>query len=75
MKDMLLFWLAQHLVNLALALLLMLPAVFFVLRQVWRESMCEHNGTISETSACDAICNNCGKNLGFIGAWRNRKEK
>ena len=34
---------------------------------VWR---CKHDGDVHETRACDAICNKCGGNLGFIGTWR-----
>lgn len=34
------------------------------------QSRCKHDGGVGETSACDAICNKCGKNLGFIGKWR-----
>lgn len=31
---------------------------------------CRHDKGVGETSACDAICRSCGKNLGFIGSWR-----
>lgn len=30
---------------------------------------CKHT-SYHETSGCDAICNKCGKNLGFIGKLR-----
>lgn len=33
---------------------------------------CKHDGGYNETSACDAICKKCGKNLGFIGKIRDR---
>ncbi len=36
---------------------------------VFHQWRCKHDGRVSETSACDAICRKCGKNLGFIGAW------
>ncbi len=26
---------------------------------------------VRETMACDAVCTDCGKNLGFIQAWRD----
>lgn len=35
--------------------------------RAWRQSRCAHE-SYSETAACDAVCNACGKNLGFIGA-------
>ena len=41
--------------------------------QWYKESRCKHDGGYNETQACDAICRQCGKNLGFIGNWRNKK--
>lgn len=41
----------------------------------WCRRTCKHDGEISETSACDAICGKCGKNLGFIGTWRARQNR
>lgn len=39
---------------------------------VWiKHSMCKHDEGVRETRACDAICRKCGKNLGFIGSWKN----
>lgn len=38
----------------------------------WKRLRCKHDGDIGETSTCDAICRKCGKNLGFIGAWKKR---
>ena len=37
----------------------------------WR---CKHDQGYGETSACDAICRGCGKNLGFIGNWRDKQK-
>jgi hypothetical protein len=56
-------------------------AVFFVIvvfvyaKQAWRKSRCKHDGGVNETMACDAICKQCDKNLGFIGKWREAKLK
>ena len=36
-----------------------------------REWKCKHRSGFTETSACDAICVRCGKNLGFIGNARD----
>lgn len=33
----------------------------------WR---CKHDGAFHENRACHAICHQCGKDLGFIGAVR-----
>lgn len=34
---------------------------------------CKHL-RVRESMACDAWCRNCGKNLGFIGAWRQKNQ-
>lgn len=38
-----------------------------------RQKRCRHM-RYRETSSCDAICNDCGKNLGFIGCVRDAKD-
>ena len=53
----------------------LLLAAFFLYLFIplwWKQARCKHDGSIGETSACDAICHKCGKNLGFIGSWRNK---
>ena len=40
-----------------------------------RQAFCKHAGSIGETQACEAICHQCGKNLGFIGTWRKKARK
>lgn len=43
----------------------------FVAAVTWlKQIRCKHDGKVDETSACEAICRKCGKNLGFIGNWR-----
>jgi hypothetical protein len=39
----------------------------------WRKK-CEHK-SFYETMACDAVCMDCGKNLGFIGSLDRTKHK
>ena len=55
-----------------IAAIVIIGVVLFVtwsaLSRLWRESRCKHDGKIRETQACQAICNDCGKDLGFIGA-------
>lgn len=36
-----------------------------------KQAQCKHE-RVFETGACDAVCTSCGKNLGFIGTWRER---
>jgi len=35
-----------------------------------KQARCKHAGGVNETSACEAICRQCGKNLGWIGNYR-----
>ena len=58
----------------ALAVFL-LVFVFVYGKQAWKQFRCKHDGVVNETMACDAICRQCGKNLGFIGKWREAKLK
>jgi len=48
---------------------------FVYAKQAWKKSRCKHDSGVIETTACDAICKKCGKNLGFIGKWREAKFK
>ena len=47
--------------------------LFAGLRNWFKYRNCEHK-SVNETSACDAICKHCGKNLGFIGKWREKNK-
>lgn len=57
----------------ALTVLCALVALGLWLPGAWRQGRCKHDGDFRETMACDAICDKCGKNLGFIQPWRDRK--
>jgi len=46
--------------------------LYLCFQTVRRQAKCKHTGRINETSACQAICAVCGKNLGFIGNWRKK---
>ena len=50
---------------------LVLPLVAATAFMQWR---CKHP-RYHETSSCDAICLECGKNLGFIQRWRQINPK
>ncbi len=47
-------------------------AVLISVPRLIRQSRCKHLH-YHETSACNAICYDCGKNLGFIGLIRDKK--
>lgn len=49
-------------------------AAYIYAKERIRQSKCAHSD-VTETQACDAICRKCGKNLGFIGKWRDTKLK
>lgn len=38
----------------------------------YKQARCPHE-SFYETMACDAVCNSCGKNLGFIGTVRKKR--
>lgn len=50
-----------------LALLISIPKTL-------RQYRCKHI-RYYETGSCDAICDDCGKHLGFIGSIRDRADK
>jgi hypothetical protein len=54
--------------SIAAGILVTVLLAAFWLDSAWRQWRCKHTGSIGETQACDAICHDCGKNLGFIGA-------
>jgi len=54
-----------------ISIMVIWAAIIFI-KQYVAEAKCKHDGGVNETSACDAICKKCGKNLGFIGNWRNK---
>jgi hypothetical protein len=56
----------------AFAVFLLIAACYYI-KEAWKQSRCKHDDGVNETMACDAICRKCGKNLGFIGNWRNKK--
>ena len=43
-----------------------------VITEWLRQARCKHDCGVNETQACDAICRKCGKNMGFIGTWREK---
>lgn len=60
-------------IGIAFAALIFFLFLGFYLMTAWKQWRCKHDGGIGETQACEAICHKCGKNLGFIDNWRNRK--
>jgi hypothetical protein len=77
MNEAFKFWMMKAAAEIATGLLitaLILLAVFLILLPgMVKQLRCKHEN-ISETMACDAVCTRCGKNLGFIGTWRKRRD-
>ncbi len=63
-------WTISDAIGIALFILFSAIGAAVYLSIWWRQWRCKHQNGVGETSACDAICRTCGKNLGFIGAWR-----
>ena len=52
--------------------LIFLAVVVYMLKDSIRRKNCPHDQGVNETQACDAICKQCGKNLGFISSKENQ---
>jgi hypothetical protein len=65
-------WTIQDLINGLLLIIIGLVFGILYLSTWWAQRRCPHDKGVTETSACDAICCSCGKNLGFIGNWRSK---
>lgn len=77
MIDAILFWMAKPLANMALALMAAIAVVAITaiafLPSAIRQARCRHK-EVYETRVREAVCTHCGKNLGFIGTWRERQK-
>lgn len=51
--------------------MLLMIGAYFTLPRTIKQYKCKHE-RVYETQACDAICSECNKNLGFIGSWREK---
>ena len=70
---MMLVYTFSELLFLVLWALVCALAVWLYLPIWWRQRHCKHDRAVNETQACEAICRDCGKNLGFIGAWQKQQ--
>lgn len=77
MGEYMSFWWSKFLVDIfisvGLFLIIFIIAAVLTVRNMLKQRRCIH-ASFRETSSCDAICNNCGKNLGFIGVVREQRE-
>lgn len=63
------------LIGLAVIGIAILMAAAVYVPQYLRQRRCKHDTGVNETNACEAICRQCGKNLGFIGDWRMKEKR
>ena len=54
-------------------LILLTIWAYFTLPRAIKQYKCKHE-RVFETRACDAICSECNKNLGFMGAWAAKQK-
>lgn len=71
MLTFILFWMAKYILQLAFVGVVLLVAIIINLPTAVERTFCKHE-RYRETRACDAICINCGRNLGFIQPLRER---
>jgi len=64
----------DNIIEIVLALLCLMIAIPFLIAKVINRMTCKHQ-VFHENRACDAICRDCGKNLGFIGNLRGQPGK
>lgn len=68
-------WTLSEVVWLTVVALALIVAFIIKACTMIRMSRCKHDGGVNETGACNAICRQCGVNLGFIGAWRKKQKR
>lgn len=76
MIEAFIFWIMKPLAEIAMVLaVLVIALLIYIVASipVWlKQRRCKHDKVL-EDMACNAHCSACGKNLGFIGAWRASK--
>lgn len=61
----------EMVIGLFLLVIIGLISLLIMTPRLIRQARCKHLH-YHETGSCDAICTDCGKNLGFIGSWRDK---
>jgi hypothetical protein len=73
--DELKFWLMKSFAEVLVSVGVIMAVVILAELPGWiKQSLCPHK-SVRENGRCDAICVDCGKNLGFIGAYRRSKHQ
>jgi len=66
-------WTLGDVVGVSVVVVMVVVFGLVAMKQWIASARCKHDGGVNETMACDAICRKCGKNLGFIGQWREKQ--
>ena len=61
-------------IGVIMVLVMFVIVIIAAIEKHLRQYLCKHE-RYYETIACDAVCRNCGKNLGFIGTVRDERRK
>lgn len=74
MINTLIVWLGWNVIApLCLVLVLLVIMGLATLPTLIKQSRCKHHRYF-EAGSCAAVCIDCGKNLGFIGTWREKQK-
>lgn len=69
-------WAMIQVIGIAIPIVIMmimfLIVIIATIKETIKQARCKHV-YYHETRACDAVCNHCGKNLGFIGTVRKER--
>ena len=75
MGEAFMFWvmkpIAEMVIGLGVVAAMLVVYALFSLPQWLQQRRCKHT-KVREDGSCNAWCCACNKNLGFIGAWRER---
>lgn len=72
MGEYMSFWWAKFLVELQISGAVFVLLILIGILKAFKQWRCKHP-TYRENRACHAICNHCGKDMGFIGTVREMK--
>jgi hypothetical protein len=62
----------QDVIGLTLIGVIAIVIIALGLKTWIKQTLCKHDGGVGENMACEATCRKCGKNLGFIGSYKER---
>lgn len=65
-------WTIGDVIGVVVVAIIVLIVLFVSISEWIRQARCKHDGGVNETQVCEAICRKCGKNMGFIGTWREK---